>query len=56
LDFMIPLTESHLRRLLGEWVRHYNGGGPHRSLGPGIPDQGRGPILIMTGGNPSISR
>src|ERR1017187_3679141 len=50
LDFLIPLTERHLRRLLGEWVRHYNGGRPHRSLGPGIPDQGRGPT-IMTGGN-----
>ena len=43
LDFLIPLTERHLRRLLGEWVRHCNGGRPHRSLGPGIPDRGRGP-------------
>ena len=50
LDFLIPLTERHLRRLLDEWVHHYNGGRPHRSLGPGIPDQGRGPA-IMTGGN-----
>jgi transposase InsO family protein len=37
LDFMIPLTEKHLRRLLHEWVRHYNTGRPHMSLGPGIP-------------------
>jgi putative transposase len=37
LDFMIPLTENHLRRLLYEWVRHYNTGRPHMSLGPGIP-------------------
>jgi transposase InsO family protein len=37
LDFMIPLTENHLRRLLHEWVRHYNAGRPHMSLGPGIP-------------------
>jgi putative transposase len=37
LDFMIPLTENHLRRLLHEWVRHYNEGRPHMSLGPGIP-------------------
>jgi len=50
LDFLIPLTEKHLRRLLHEWVRHYNGGRPHRSLGPGIPDQGRGPTLA-TGSN-----
>src|SRR5215469_5738931 len=37
LDFKIPLTEKHLRRLLSEWVRHYNAGRPHSSLGPGIP-------------------
>jgi putative transposase len=37
LDFLIPLTENHLRRLLNEWVPHYNAGRPHMSLGPGIP-------------------
>jgi transposase InsO family protein len=37
LDFLIPLTENHLRRLLHAWVRHYNGGRPHMSLGPGMP-------------------
>jgi putative transposase len=37
LDFMIPLTENHLRRLLYAWVRHYNEGRPHMALGPGIP-------------------
>jgi putative transposase len=37
LDFVIPLTENHLRRLLQDWVRHYNTGRPHMSLGPGIP-------------------
>ena len=37
VDFVIPLTENHLRRLLKEWVRHYNEGRPHLSLGPGIP-------------------
>ena len=40
LDFMIPLNERHLRRLLREWVCHYNSGRPHSSLGPGIPDEG----------------
>jgi len=39
LDFMIPLHESHLRRILREWVQHYNCGRPHSSLGPGIPDE-----------------
>jgi putative transposase len=37
LDFLIPLTEHHLRRLLHEWVPHYNAGRPHMALGPGIP-------------------
>jgi putative transposase len=37
LDFVIPLTEHHLRRLLQAWVRHYNAGRPHMALGPGIP-------------------
>jgi putative transposase len=37
LDFVIPLTENHLRRLLREWVCHYNAGRPHMALGPGIP-------------------
>ena len=39
LDFLIPLNERHLRRMLREWVRHYNSGRPHSSLGPGIPDR-----------------
>lgn len=39
LDYLIPLNESHLKRTLREWVRHYNSGRPHQSLGPGIPDQ-----------------
>src|SRR3989442_8306534 len=38
LDWLIPLTEPHLRRILREWVTHYNQGRPHASLGPGIPD------------------
>jgi transposase InsO family protein len=37
LDFLIPLGEKHLRRILKEWVTHYNTGRPHLSLGPGIP-------------------
>jgi transposase InsO family protein len=38
LDWLIPLNERHLRRILGEWVRHYNRGRPHTSLGPGLPE------------------
>ena len=37
LDYMIPLTENHLRRILEEWVSYYNQSRPHSSLGPGIP-------------------
>lgn len=37
LDFLIPLTENHLRCILMEWVQHYNAGRPHIALGPGIP-------------------
>jgi transposase InsO family protein len=41
LDFIIPINERHQRKQLREWVRHYNCGRPHRSLGPGIPEEGR---------------
>ncbi len=37
LDFVIPFGEKHLRRILREWVSHYNCGRPHSALGPGIP-------------------
>jgi len=37
LDFVIPFSEKHLRRILRERVSHYNHGRPHLALGPGIP-------------------
>ena len=37
LDWMIPISEAHLRSILREWVAHYNGGRPHSALGPGVP-------------------
>lgn len=39
LDYVIPLHAAHLRRILREWVRHYNSGRPTPVLGPGIPDR-----------------
>jgi transposase InsO family protein len=48
LDFMIPLTERHLRAILREWVIHYNRGRPHASLGPGTPER---PFEDRTGGS-----
>jgi transposase InsO family protein len=40
LDYLIPLGERHLCRILSEWVRHYNAARPHTALGPGIPVPG----------------
>ena len=40
LDYLIPLNERHLRKMLREWVRHYNQARPHSALGPGIPEGG----------------
>jgi transposase InsO family protein len=37
VDFLIPLSAYHLRRLLKAWVSHYNTSRPHMALGPGIP-------------------
>jgi len=37
LDFVIPLNQRHLYRILKEWVAYYNASRPHMSLGPGIP-------------------
>ena len=38
LDWLIPVSEAHLRAILRCWVTHYNGGRPHSALGPGVPD------------------
>jgi hypothetical protein len=37
-DWLIPLSESHLRSILKSWIRHYNIARPHMALGPGVPD------------------
>ena len=38
LDWLIPLSESHLRSILRSWVDHYNHGRPDMALGPRVPD------------------
>jgi putative transposase len=38
LDWMIPLSERHLRAVLTDWISHYNRERPHTALGPGLPD------------------
>ena len=47
LDWLIPMSESHLRAILKEWVRHYNLGRPHKSMGPGVPDPPHRAMTIM---------
>ena len=37
-DFLIPLGERHLKRLLTHWVAYYNHARVHTSLGPGVPN------------------
>jgi putative transposase len=38
LDWLIPLSEAHLRFILKSWIAHYNGRRPPMGLGPGVPD------------------
>jgi hypothetical protein len=41
LDWMLPMSEAHLRSILRVWVTHYNGGRPHSALGPEVPGRPR---------------
>jgi transposase InsO family protein len=52
LDWLIPISEGHLRSILKAWVEHYNCGRPHSRLGPGVPD----PPVTWVGVRPSESR
>src|SRR6266478_6620339 len=47
LDWLIPLSESHLRSMLKVWVTHYNGVRPHMALGPCVPDPPTGSVLAI---------
>jgi putative transposase len=51
IDFLIPLGERPLLAILKEWVAHYNGGRPHASLGPGIPNLGLGRRTVKLRGH-----
>jgi putative transposase len=48
---VIPVNERHVRRVLSEWVAHYNRGRPHASLGPGIPDAVGDCVAACSGGH-----
>jgi transposase InsO family protein len=36
LDWLIPISEWHLRSVLKAWTTHYNEARPHMALGPGV--------------------
>jgi transposase InsO family protein len=38
LDWLIPLSERHLKMTMRDWAIHYNQGKPHAALGPGLPE------------------
>lgn len=44
LDYLIPINDGHLRRILKEFVCFYNRGRPHSALGPGIPEPGQASV------------
>ena len=46
LDWLIPVSEGHLRWILKSWVEHCNRGRPHSSLGPSVPDPPKGLVLM----------
>jgi putative transposase len=48
LDYLIPLNEKHLKRILREYITHYNQGRPHSALGPGIPEPSRVQVPMTT--------
>jgi putative transposase len=52
LDWMIPMSEAHLRSILRLWSTHYNSGRPHSAVRPGVP----GPPSKSVPGRKSESR
>ena len=56
LDWLIPLSESHLRSILRSWVGHYNHGRPHMALGPGVPDPSIGGRAVCDTTDPPSDR
>ena len=51
LDWIIPLSEGHLRKVLASWMAHYNRGRPHASLGPGVPEPRSGDLPVKPCGH-----
>ncbi len=51
LDWLIPLSEPHLRSTLKSWIDHYNHARPHMALGPGVPDPPTATHRIFSSGS-----
>jgi putative transposase len=49
LDWMLIVSEGHLRRVLSEYLRHYNDERPHRSRDLQPPSSRGGPTSRHTG-------
>ena len=50
LDHILILGEDHLRRVLAEWVQHFNAGRPHQGIGQRVPSQPKLPDRTAPGG------
>jgi len=55
LDYLIPFSRSHLRRILAEWIAHYNRGRPHSSLGPAVPESNPETLIPSSNGRHVLS-
>jgi hypothetical protein len=49
LDHVLIVGEQHLRKVLAEYVRHYNGHRPHQALHQRPPQHQSGRAIDMTG-------
>jgi transposase InsO family protein len=48
LDWLIPISEAHLRSILKSWASHYNRARPHMALGAGVPDPPPKSALLLS--------
>jgi len=46
-DYLIPLSQHHLRLILTEYIDYYNAARPHSGLGPGIPEPVGGAVQLQ---------